>query len=108
MHKSMQGDPKFEARSTRERSMAITQMNQIYKVLMDPGSRFLQVITHNYVLHNQITNRNEGGGRLSVKIQIFDLNQSSIEYEIIGEGSQISTNQKRESTVSWLLIGRNL
>ena len=31
-----------------------------------------------------------------------------IEYEIIGEGSQISTNQKRESTVSWLLIGRNL
>ena len=33
---------------------------------------------------------------------------SSIEYEIIGEGSQISTNQKRESTVSWLLIGRNL
>ena len=34
--------------------------------------------------------------------------ESSIEYEIIGEGSQISTNQKRESTVSWLLIGRNL
>ena len=33
---------------------------------------------------------------------------SIIEYEIIGEGSQISTNQKRESTVSWLLIGRNL
>ena len=32
----------------------------------------------------------------------------NIEYEIIGEGSQISTNQKRESTVSWLLIGRNL
>ena len=32
----------------------------------------------------------------------------AIEYEIIGEGSQISTNQKRESTVSWLLIGRNL
>ena len=31
-----------------------------------------------------------------------------IEYEIIGEGSQISTNKKRESTVSWLLIGRNL
>ena len=31
-----------------------------------------------------------------------------IEYEIIGEGSYISTNQKRESTVSWLLIGRNL
>ena len=31
-----------------------------------------------------------------------------IEHEIIGEGSQISTNQKRESTVSWLLIGRNL
>ena len=31
-----------------------------------------------------------------------------IEYEIIGEVSQISTNQKRESTVSWLLIGRNL
>ena len=34
--------------------------------------------------------------------------QEGIEYEIIGEGSQISTNQKRESTVSWLLIGRNL
>ena len=34
--------------------------------------------------------------------------QKDIEYEIIGEGSQISTNQKRESTVSWLLIGRNL
>ena len=33
------------------------------------------------------------------------LSHSSIEYEIIGEGSQISTNQKRESTVSWLLIG---
>ena len=33
---------------------------------------------------------------------------SHIEYEIIGEGSQISTNQKRESTVSWLLIGQNL
>ena len=31
-----------------------------------------------------------------------------IEYEIIGEGSRISTNQKRESTASWLLIGRNL
>ena len=31
-----------------------------------------------------------------------------LEYEIIGEGSQISTNQKRESTVSWLLIGWNL
>ena len=31
-----------------------------------------------------------------------------IDYEIIGEGSQISTSQKRESTVSWLLIGRNL
>ena len=31
-----------------------------------------------------------------------------IEYEIFGEGSQFSTNQKRESTVSWLLIGRNL
>ena len=33
---------------------------------------------------------------------------SHIEYEIIGEGSQILTNQKRESTVSWLLIGQNL
>ena len=32
----------------------------------------------------------------------------SIEYEIIGEGSQILTNQKRESTVFSLLIGRNL
>ena len=31
-----------------------------------------------------------------------------IEYEIIGEGSQILTNQKRESTVFSLLIGRNL
>ena len=30
------------------------------------------------------------------------------EYEIIGEGSQILTNQKRESTVFSLLIGRNL
>ena len=29
----------------------------------------------------------------------------AIEYEIIGEGSQISTNQKRESTVFSLLIG---
>ena len=28
-----------------------------------------------------------------------------IEYSIIGEGSQISTNQKRESTVFSLLIG---
>ena len=28
-----------------------------------------------------------------------------IEYEIFGEGSQISTNQKRESTVFSLLIG---
>ena len=33
---------------------------------------------------------------------------SPIEYEIIGEGSQILTNQKRESTVFSLLIGRNL
>ena len=32
----------------------------------------------------------------------------AIEYEIIGEGSQILTNQKRESTVFSLLIGRNL
>ena len=48
---------------------------------MDPGSRFQQVSTHNYVSHNQIT-RNEGGGGLSVKIQIPDLNQLSI-YSII-------------------------
>ena len=32
----------------------------------------------------------------------------AIEYEIIGEGSQILTNQKRESTVFSLLISRNL
>ena len=32
----------------------------------------------------------------------------AIEYGIFGEGSQISTNQKRESTVFSLLIGRNL
>ena len=31
-----------------------------------------------------------------------------IEYEIIGEGSQISTNQKRENSAFSLLIGRNL
>ena len=31
-----------------------------------------------------------------------------IEYDIFGEGSQISTNQKQESTVSSLLIGWNL
>ena len=31
-----------------------------------------------------------------------------IEYGIPGEGSQISTNQKGESTVFSLLIGRNL
>ena len=36
------------------------------------------------------------------------INEVPIEYGIIGEGSQFSTNQKRESTVSWLLIGRNL
>ena len=32
----------------------------------------------------------------------------TIEYGIFGEGSQISTNQKRESTVFSLLIGQNL
>ena len=31
-----------------------------------------------------------------------------IEYSIIGEGSQISTNQKQESTIFSLLIGRNM
>ena len=31
-----------------------------------------------------------------------------IEYGIFGEGSQISTNQKRESTVFSPLIGQNL
>ena len=31
-----------------------------------------------------------------------------IEYEIFGEGSHISTNQKRECSVSSLLIGRNM
>ena len=31
-----------------------------------------------------------------------------IEYGIFGEGSQISTNQKREGTVFSLLIGQNL
>ena len=31
-----------------------------------------------------------------------------MEYGIIGDGSQISTNQKRESTVFSLLIGENL
>ena len=38
-------------------------------------------------------------------LRLMSLFLISIEYEIIGEGSQISTNQKRESTVSWLLIG---
>ena len=49
----------------------------------------------------------------------FDLKQSQlefavnisledIEYEIIGEGSQISTNQKRENSAFSLLIGQNL
>ena len=36
------------------------------------------------------------------------LSEDLIEYEIIGEGSQILTNQKQESTVFSLLIGRNL
>ena len=40
--------------------------------------------------------------------EFLEFYNETIEYEIIGEGSQISTNQKRESTVSWLLIGRNL
>ena len=37
-----------------------------------------------------------------------EIDKRVIEYEIIGEGSQILTNQKRESTVFSLLIGRNL
>ena len=35
-------------------------------------------------------------------------NVKGIEYGIFGEGSQISTNHRRESTVFSLLIGRNL
>ena len=31
-----------------------------------------------------------------------------IEYDIFGEGSQISTNKKRENSAFWLLIGLNL
>ena len=42
---------------------------------------------------------------LTINVNLY---QYVLEYEIIGEGSQISANQKQESTVSWLLIGRNL
>ena len=38
---------------------------------------------------------------------VFKLDQD-IEYEIFGEGSHTSTNQKRESTLFSLLIGRNM
>ena len=34
----------------------------------------------------------------------INLSWLSIEHDIIGEGSQVSTNQKRESTVSSILI----
>ena len=36
---------------------------------------------------------------------MISVNQDRIEYGIIGEGFQISTNQKQESTVFSLLIG---
>ena len=54
-----------------------------------------------------LTGRIKNKSWLKVALQLCDIS-IEIEYEIIGEGSQISTNQKRESTVSWLLIGRNL
>ena len=37
-----------------------------------------------------------------------NINHKPIEYEIIGEGSQISTNQKPGNSAFSLLIGRNL
>ena len=37
---------------------------------------------------------------------VFNFNE--IQYEIFGEGSHISTNQRQESTVFSLLIGRNV
>ena len=46
-------------------------------------------------------------GRIKIYCLLLQICKKIV-YEIIGEGSQISTNQKRESTVSWLLIGRNL
>ena len=45
--------------------------------------------------------------RLLIVVVAYELTHN-IEYEVIGEGSQISTNQKRENNDSWLLIGRNL
>ena len=46
-------------------------------------------------------------GRIKIYRLLLEICKKIV-YKIIGEGSQISTNQKRESTVSWLLIGRNL
>ena len=40
--------------------------------------------------------------------ELLDSFSLCMEYGIFGEGSQISTNQKRERTVFSLLIGRNL
>ena len=54
----------------------------------------------------------EGLENIFGQISKFDLhfwpNQRTIEYEIIGEGSQISTNQKRANSAFSLLIGQNL
>ena len=36
------------------------------------------------------------------------VSRTVLEYDIFGEGSQVSTNQKRECTVLSLLIGWNL
>ena len=50
-----------------------------------------------------VTTKNSSGEER----QKFDMGQR-IEYEIFGEGSQFSANQKRENTVSSLLIGCNM
>ena len=41
-------------------------------------------------------------------MELSSQNGGMIEYGIFGEGSQISINQRRESTVFSFLIGRNL
>ena len=51
----------------------------------------------------------EKRGHGIAEVVVFEAGQSkfrvSLEYSIFGEGSQISTNQKRERTVFSLLIG---
>ena len=79
--------------------------------------RFLLLMSkriRSWIIYRLFLRRNEKITRFGtiavdsrVKINAFSVGLL-IEYDIFGEGSQISTNQERENTVFSLLIGRNL